>query len=392
MIFRYSAYRTDGSKETGSINAENHSDCLRVLRQRNLYPSDIREEDRTTDSGRFGRRSRANRSINLSVITRQLSVLVSAGIPIVEAIRTLSEQQKGYGREILADIRDKLTAGMSLSKAMAGYPNVFAEFYINMISAAEAGGNLDVVLDNLAGFIETQEELKARVRAASVYPMIMLGVGSVVLLFIFMFVVPKITRIFEDSRQALPVVTVVLLWLSHMVERYWWAMVALVGLGWWALRVFVLRNRMLVGMLLNRVPVLNALYLSRFLRIAGFLLNGGIPVLTTLKLAASSIGNAYLQNHVMEAEREVAEGVELSSALTLLPPIVRQIIATGEKTGTLAEMLLKSASGYENEFHMQVKRLLTMLEPLLLLVMGLIVGFIVFAVMLPIFELNQIIK
>ncbi|KJU82014.1 general secretion pathway protein F [Candidatus Magnetobacterium bavaricum] len=388
MIFRYSAYRTDGSKETGTVNAENHSDCIRILRQRSLYPSDITEEAHTSS----GRLSYAKRSVNLNVITRQLSVLLSSGIPIIEAIRTLSEQQRGYGRELLSDIRDKIMAGMSLSQAMSAYPNVFAEFYINMIGAAETGGNLDAVLEHLADFLETQEELRARVRAASVYPMIMLGVGSVVLLFIFMFVVPKITKIFEDSRQALPFITVVLLWCSHVVGRYWWALIALAVGGWWTLKVFVLRNRILVGVMLNKVPVLNALYLSRFLRISGFLLNGGIPVLTTLKLAAGSIGNAYLQHHIMEAEREIAEGVELSSALTLLPPLVRQIIATGEKTGTLADMLLKAAKGYENEFHMQVKRLLTMLEPILLLAMGLIVGFIVFAVMLPIFELNQIVK
>ncbi|MBF0608714.1 MAG: type II secretion system F family protein [Candidatus Magnetobacterium sp. LHC-1] len=388
MIFRYSAYRTDGSKETGTINAENHADCLRLLRQRNLYPSDIAEENRISS----GRLSRGKRVVNLSVITRQLSVLLSSGIPIVEAIRTLSEQQRGYGREVLADIRDKLMAGMSLCRAMAGYPDVFADFYVNMIGAAETGGNLDVVLEHLAQFLETQEELRARVRAASVYPMIMLGVGAVALLFIFMFVVPKITKIFEDSRQALPFVTVVLLWVSNVVGRYWWALIALVVGGWWALRVFVARNRMLVGVMLNKVPVLNALYLSRFLRISGFLLNGGIPVLATLKLAAGSIGNAYLQHHIMEAEREIAEGVDISGALTLLPPLVRQIIATGEKTGTLPDMLLKAAQGYENEFHMQVKRLLTMLEPALLLLMGLIVGFIVFAVMLPIFELNQIVK
>ncbi|MBF0345549.1 MAG: type II secretion system F family protein [Nitrospirae bacterium] len=387
-IFRYNAYRSDGSKETGSINAESHSDCLRLLRHRSLYPSDIKEEGHAAP-GRF---SLAKKSVNLSVITRQLSVLLSSGIPIVEGIKTLTEQQKGYARALLADIRDKLIAGASLSKAMADYPNVFADFYINMISAAETSGNLDVVLNNLAEFLESQDELRAKVRAAAVYPMIMLGVGSVVLLFIFMFVVPKITKIFEDSRQALPFITVILVWVTHVIERYWWALGMFGGVVWFALRFFVLRNRLLLGAMLNKVSVLNALYLSRFLRIAGFLLNGGIPVLMTLRLAAGSIGNLYLQRHVLDAEKVVAEGVELSTALRQFPPLVRQIIATGEKTGTLADMLIKAAQSYENEFHMQVKRLLTMLEPALLLLMGLIVGFIVFAVMLPIFELNQIIR
>jgi general secretion pathway protein F len=220
----------------------------------------------------------------------------------------------------------------------------------------------------------------------------MLGVGMVVMFFIFSFVVPKITKIFEDSSRELPFITVILIKTAHVFQHYWWLIGILLITGYFGTMRFIRRKALIVGAMLMRVPLLRALYVSRFLRTAGFLLSSGVPMLRALRLASRSIGNAYLAAHVEAAEGEVAGGVSLAAALSAFPPIVRQIVSTGEKTGTLPEMLERAAQMYENEFRLGVKKSLSAFEPALIILMGLLVGFIVFAVLLPIFELNQLIK
>ncbi|MBF0564922.1 MAG: type II secretion system F family protein [Nitrospirae bacterium] len=413
--FQYSGYTPDGSRDSGTLEADSVNDCIRILKLKKIYPKEVRREGEASDdpmstgigaatrngadtatrkgNGASLRRGFSNSGQQgVSVMTRQLSILMSAGVPLVDAVKTLTSQQKGRLRGVLVRLRERLAAGASLSRAMEDFPDIFPEFYVNMVGAGEAGGSLDVVLENLADFLETQEELKSSVRAATVYPAIMLSVAALVLVFVFVFVVPKITRIFEESSRALPFVTVVLIWISKLFQHYWWALGIAAIAAYSLLKNLIMRHPVYVGLLLNRVPLLNALYLSRFLRMAGFLLSSGVPVLKTMRLASKTIGNRYLEEHIVAAEANVAEGMPLSTALSVLPPVVMQIVATGEKTGTLPKMLLKAATAFENDFQRGVKKGLTMLEPMMVLIMGLIVGFIVFSVLLPIFELNQIIK
>ncbi|MBF0319269.1 MAG: type II secretion system F family protein [Nitrospirae bacterium] len=389
-IFRYKGYARDGSAESGVIEADGRADAIRVLKQKDVYPNALIREGR--NGARFSLSKRGLDASALAKLTRQFSVLLSSGVPMVEAVRTLTEQESGYARYVLVEIRERISAGAGLSRALEDFPDVFPEFYVNMVSAGESCGSLDLVLERLSDFLETQDQLKADVRAASVYPAVMLGVGMVVMFFIFSFVVPKITKIFEDSSRELPFITIILIKIAHVFQHYWWLIGILLIAGYLGIRRFITRKARTVGAMLMRVPLLRALYVSRFLRTAGFLLSSGVPMLRALRLASRSIGNTYLSAHVEAAEKEVAEGVSLSAALSAFPPIVRQIVSTGEKTGTLPEMLQRAARMYENEFRLGVKKSLSAFEPALIILMGLLVGFIVFAVLLPIFELNQLIK
>jgi general secretion pathway protein F len=261
-----------------------------------------------------------------------------------------------------------------------------------MISAGEAGGCLESVLNELADFLESRDEMDSAVKSAAIYPAIMLMVGTFVLTFIFVFVVPKLVKIFEDSDNVLPLATVILITLSNFLKHYLWALVIGIVCLTYVVRRYIQRHALVVGRILTKMPVLNSLYISRFLKTTGSLLKNGVPMLKTLRLASKTVGNAFYEKEILDAERSVSEGLSLSSSLPDFPPIVREIILTGERSGSLAEMLLRAALTYEKEFKSGTKRLLSALEPLIVLVMGVIVGFIVFAVLLPVFELNQLIK
>jgi general secretion pathway protein F len=222
----------------------------------------------------------------------------------------------------------------------------------------------------------------------------MMVVSIVVLSFLFTFVIPKIVKIFKDTKAALPFITVVLIFVSNIFIKYWWIMVAGAVAGTLYLKRFIAGHGRLVDRLILRLPgnILQSLYYSRFARTLGFLLEGGLPMLRALDLAAKSMGNRELEASVRDAERRVAEGQSLSSTLEGFPPVFVQLIATGEKSGRLPETLKRAADSYEEEFNRKVNRAVSLFEPAMILVMGLVVLFIVLAVLLPMFQLNQLIK
>jgi general secretion pathway protein F len=222
----------------------------------------------------------------------------------------------------------------------------------------------------------------------------MICVGFIVLSFLFTFVVPKITRIFKDTESALPLITVILIAVSDLFQHYWWVLVGLLLGGVFGLRKMKEKNRALIDNVILRVPgnIMQSLYLGRFTRTLGFLLEGGLPVLRALELSAKSVGNRILEAGIMKAAERVAEGARLSASLEGFPPVLLQLMSTGERSGKLTEILTKAADSYEEEFTRKVQRALSLLEPGMILLMGFIVGLIVLAVLLPIFQLNQLIK
>jgi general secretion pathway protein F len=222
----------------------------------------------------------------------------------------------------------------------------------------------------------------------------MASVGFIVMSFLFTFVVPKIVKIFENTRSALPFITVMLIWISNLFLHYWWALAlltAVVAFGW---KRVVEKNRRRIDSMKLRLPggLTQSLYYGRFARTLGFLLGGGLPMLKSLELAAKSAGNIIVEERVTEAAKRVAEGARLSLSLEAFPSVLLQLIATGEKSGTLPEVLEKAADSYEEDFERRVQKALSLLEPSMILAMGLIVGFVVLAILLPIFQLNQLVK
>jgi general secretion pathway protein F len=315
-------------------------------------------------------------------------------VPLIEALASLAEENKGFWRNTLIEIKERVASGSSLSKALEAYEKIFPDFYVNMVAAGEASGNLDDVLTRLADYLEAQSDLRSKVRTSMIYPLFMICIGFIVLSFLFTFVIPKITKIFKDTEAALPLITIILITLSDIFQTYWWLITGLLLGMVYGVKRMRTRNRLLFDGYFLRLPghVIQSLYFGRFARTLGFLLEGGIPVLRALELSAKSIGNQALEQKVIDAGRRVAEGARLAASLEGFPPVLLQLIATGERSGQLVKILKNAAHSYEEEFARKVQRALSFLEPAMILCMGFIVGLIVLAVLLPIFQLNQLIK
>ncbi len=384
-IYKYKGYKAGGASASGTIEAEGPRDAAIKLKEQGLFPRDIKAVEHRRSSAFAARVDRGR----VPEITRQLGVLVGAGVPVVEALRALSEESQGRVRTLLVDLREKVAAGGTLSRAIEGHPGMFPDFYRHMLAAAEESGTLDTTLGRLADFLEGQERLKEKVRTAMIYPTIMAFVAFIVMLVLFTFVVPKIVIVFENNEAALPMATNILIWMSDVFVNFWWGIIALLIAGSYGVQRLFRTHRTKADHLLMRV--VGCLYLARYTRTLSLLLEGGLPVIRAMELAGKSSGNAWVDRTSREATIKVSEGSTLAAALDELPPIMRELIATGERSGKLPEVLGRAADSYENQFERMVQRSLAYLEPAMILAMATVVAFIVFSVLLPLFQMNQLI-
>ena len=389
-IFQYKGYATDGSEVRGSVEAPGLRDAIATVQEQKILPTDVIEATRRKKHDIFRRKDETF----LPDMTRQLSILVSSGVPLMESLQGLSDEYQGYYREILIAIKERLSGGSGLSRALQDYDHIFPDYYVHMIQAGEASGALDVVLIRLADFLEHQSAVRSKIRSSMIYPILMTGVSIVVLSFLFTFIIPKIVRIFTETKSTLPIMTHVLISISNAATNYWWAIVGVSVAVIAFMKRYIRKNREKVDSLLLKLPgnVIQSLYYARFARSMEVLVAGGLPVLAALKLAAKSTGNRALEAFVYRAGERVAEGQTIASSLQGFPPIFVRLVATGEKTGKLAETLKKAASSYEEEFGRKVDRIVSIFEPIMIIMMGVIICFIVLAVLLPIFQLNQLVK
>jgi general secretion pathway protein F len=388
-VFKYQGYDQGGSETDGVIEADGERDAVLKLKSKGIFPKEVTEAV-SRKKTLFKKPSQ----LILTNITRSLSTLISAGVPLVEAIGAISSEQKGFWRNTLTDVKDSLAGGSSLARAMQAHPEVFPDFYTGLIAAGESSGKLSDVLLKLANFLETDINVRNKVRTALIYPIFMACVSIGVVIFLFTFVIPKITKIFEDSATTLPLITIALIWISAAFKKFWWLMLAAGVSSFFLYRKIRETRKDIIDSILLKDPtgILMGLYMLRFTMTMGFLLSGGLPILRTIQLTARSIGNVVLENRIMEAQNLVSQGAKLSSSLEGFPQTILQVISTGEKTGKLPEVLQRTADSYEAEFDRKLQRAISLLEPALILTMGLIVGFIVISVLLPIFELNQMMR
>lgn len=372
----------------GIIEADGHRDAVLKIKTKGIFPKGIEE----SVSGRKTILSKKPSQLVLSSVTRRLSTLVTSGVPLIEAISAISAEHKGEWRNILTDIKDRLAGGSSLARAMDAHPGIFPESYTGMVAAGENSGKLADVLLKLADLLEKEIAIKNKVRTALVYPSFMACVSILILFFLFIFVIPKITKVFEDTSTSLPLITIALLWISVFFKNFWWLLLLAAGGAVALYRNILKTKRDLIDSVLLKEPlgILMELYMLRFSMTIGFLLSGGLQILNAMQLAAKSIGNSVLEKKVIAAKEKVSQGASLSASLEGFPPTLLKIITTGEKTGKLPEVLMRTAASYEAEFDRKLQRAISLLEPVLILTMGLVVGFIVVAVLLPIFEMNQI--
>lgn len=389
-IFKYSGYTADGRNVSGVFEASGLNDAAAKIRGEGIFLSEITEPV-------FSHKKKIFQGIDESFLpnmTRQLSMLLSSGVPLLEALHALSSESKGFYRDMLVAVKERVSGGAGLHRALEEFGDYFPEFYINMVQAGEQSGNLDMVLVRLADFLESQSAIRSRVRSAAIYPVFMMGVSIVVLSFLFTFVMPKIVKIFADMKGSLPFITRALMFTSDIFVNYWWVMAIMATAIFLIGRKLLNDHRMLVDDVLLRMPgnLFQSLYYARFARTLGFLLEGGLPVLRALKLSAKAMGNKALEGSVIDAWKKVSEGQRLSASLERFPPVFLQMVATGERSGRLPETLNRAADSYEEEFKRRVNWAVSIFEPAMILFMGLVVGVIVLAVLLPMFQLNQLIK
>lgn len=400
--FRYRAFSATGSSVSGSIEADSERQAVQQLKGKGLLPREVKEEGDATNGPKGFSFRRGVSADELSLFTRRLATLVASSVPLFEAMVSLCEQEEsGPLRLALVRVKERIAEGASLSRALAAEPKIFGESYVSMVAAGEAGGALDAVLERLADFLEEQEQVRSKVTSALAYPILMVLVGGGVMIFLLTVVIPKIVVIFEDSKAALPLITIMLIKLSHFLRGWWWIpaglMVASVPLYRKAMKRDDLRLKR--DTLLLKLPVaggmLQRLILSRFARVLGLLLSSGVPIMRALDITSEVLVNRTYRTFLRGVMEEVAQGGSLSGSLKkspLFPPMLVHLTGVGEKGGTLEAMLVKAGVAYEREFSARLVRLMGLMEPLLVLAMGLAVGIVVLAVLLPIFEMNQLIK
>lgn len=402
-VFAYKGLTENGRAAQGVVDAESARGARARLRRDGIYPTEVVEESAAPakSSFSFSRGTRVT-STDLALLSRQLSTLLSAGVPVVEALSAVGEQsERASTARVLSHLRDAVSQGTALADAMAEHPTVFPELYIGMVRAGETAGALDLVLARLATHTEAQTRLRARVRNALAYPVIMSCISAGIVLLMLGFVVPKVTRIFAEQEQELPLPTRLLLGASSLITEYWW-LLALLALGALAAGLALLRrpggrawvDRKLLGIPLVG-PLLTKVAVARFSSTLATLLGNGIPLLTSLELAGRVIGNEALHEAIEDARTAIREGQSVADPLRrsgLFPPLLTRMIAVGERSGELEPMLERVADAYEQDVESSLAGLTAVLEPIMILVMGGVMIFVVLAILLPIFEINSLVR
>ncbi len=435
-VYEYKGLTSGGKTVGGVVDADSARGARSKLRRDGVFPTEIKEQrsgaaaaaarakgkargkGRTRDrasSGEGGEARKVSLSMEIdfgrylqrikvddvAVVTRQLATLIGAGIPIVESLNAVADQSENEKlRVILTEIKEKVNEGSSLADALSAYPKVFTDLYRNMVGAGEQSGTLEVVLVKLADYTESQVALRSKVIGALVYPAIMAFVAMGLVTFLMIGVVPKIAKIFEDMDATLPLITRVLIGMSDIVSSYWYMVIA-AGVGlyflvrWW---VRTPQGRLLVDTYSLRLPILGKLLLlisvARFASTLSTLLGSGVPILTAMTIVRNVVSNVVLQETLEKVRESVSEGQSIAVPLKRseqFPPLVTHMIAIGERTGELEMMLGKVAESYEAQVDRTVGMMTTLLEPVMILLMGGAVGFIALSVLLPMLRINQVV-
>jgi general secretion pathway protein F len=340
--------------------------------------------------------------LQVAVITRQMGTLLKAGVPLAEALGALVDQLERPGlKRVVADVKTQVNEGSSLGDAMSRHPKIFEELYVNMIRAGEASGNLDAVLFRLAEFLDAQNKLRSKVVSALFYPVVMTIIGAVIMSILMVSVVPKVTAIFADTGKALPWNTQLLIAISSVVGGYWWALlIVIVGtIVTYRRWKRTPRGRAMYDKILLKLwiigPLARQIAITRFAKTLSTMLASGVPLLRALDIVKAILGNTVLMKVVEDAKESIKEGESIAAPLRRsgeFPPIVTHMIAVGERSGQLEQMLENVAQAYETEIDMKLGRLTTLLEPLMILLMGGSVAFVVFSILMPIMEMNEFVS
>ena len=395
--FVYEAVDPSGRIVKNKVEADNEQVVLAKLREQQFHVVSLNEAKGGLKMRVAGSKAQKIKLQTLVVFSRQFATMIDAGIPIIKCLDILEGQTKEDSmKAVISATRKDVKGGLSLTDAIAKHPNAFSKLYINMIRAAEIGGILDVILDRLAGFLEKEMEIRGKIKSAMMYPIIVLNFAGVMVLALFMFVLPRFKEIFLSMNVEMPVVTLALFATGDWLQSYWWVVLIMGVAGFIGFKQYdkTARGHYNIDKLKLRVPIFGDLSLkmsiARFCRTFGTLIASGVPMMRSLEIIGETSGNAVLAESIVNARTSIREGAKISHPLAasgLFPSMVTHMIDVGEETGRLSEMLCKVADFYDDEVDSLVKGLTSLIEPMLIVFMGVLVGFIAISVMSPIFKL-----
>ncbi|HEX6059360.1 MAG TPA: type II secretion system F family protein [Gemmatimonadaceae bacterium] len=391
--FTYTARALNGEMKSATMDAATRDDVVAALRKQRMNVVKIDEQKAKKSS--FGQPGITMRDV--VIFTRQFSTMINAGLPLVQALDILAKQSENktlqdVTRQVVFDVE----SGNTVADAMRKHPKAFTDLYVNMVAAGEAGGILDTILMRLATFLEKNDALVRKVKGAMIYPGVIMGVAAVAIAVLLIFVIPTFESMFASVGLALPLPTRIVIMMSKFLTGYWWAVIAGGVAGFFALKKYYASSsgRLAIDKLMLKLPVLGDVLrkssVSRFTRTLGTLISSGVSILDGLEITAKTAGNRVIQDAIMASRASIAGGDTISAPLqksAVFPPMVISMIAVGEQTGGLDEMLSKIADFYDEEVDAAVSNLLSMLEPIMIVFLGVVVGGMVVAMYLPIFDM-----
>ena len=405
-VYEYEALLSNGKKDSGVMDAESEAAARSRLRSSGKYPVSIRQTRTKLPAADTSPLSRLPlferiKSSEINIMTRQLATLVGAGIPLDNALTSIVDQNKNPAlKKLVAQLKESISEGEPLSQALGKYRRFFPNMYTNMVRAGEASGSLDKVLNRLADFGEKQEAIKARLRAALVYPLFMAVVGAGILFILITYIVPNIVQVFEDMDKVLPLPTVILINTSWFLREYWWVILITAAALMVIIRILIQQKagRYVWDMIKLRTPVIGRVVrkamIARFSSTMESLLGSGVEIIDSLEIVKRIIDNVHISVVIDEAIEHINKGKSMATAFAgspWFPPMFVQMVAVGESSGQLEEMLAKVTVASERDVESAVLGMTSLIEPVMIVSMGLIVGMIVLSILLPIFEMNQMI-
>jgi len=389
--FTYTARAFNGDLRTATIDASSRDDVIAQLRKQRLSVVKI-DQDASKKIGKGSIKTR-----DVVIFTRQFSTMINSGLPLVQALTILAEQTDN---KALAEVTKKVVfdveSGNTVADALSKHPRAFTNLYVNMVAAGEAGGILDTILMRLATFLEKNDALVRKVKGAMIYPTVIMSVAGIAVVVLLIFVIPVFAGMFASGGMALPLPTRIVIGASGFLKAYWWVIGAIgISGGYLGKKYYATSDgKLVIDRLMLRVPVLGDVLrksaVSRFTRTLGTLISSGVSILEGLEITAKTAGNRVIQDAIMQSRQSIAGGDTIAQPLQkskVFPPMVISMIAVGEQTGGLDEMLSKIADFYDEEVDAAVGNLLSLLEPIMIVFLGVVVGGMVVAMYLPIFDM-----
>ena len=395
-IYKWEGKTAKGAVKKGEMEAPGEAAIRIHLRQQNIIPTKISSKGKEIRISLPFLKQKVNQR-SVAVFTRQLATMIDAGLPLVQSLEILSSQQDNkLFKNVIRQIKEDVEGGSTFAGALTKHPSAFNELYTNLVVAGEEGGILDNILNRLASYIEKAEALKKKVKSALVYPSTIIGVAVIVVMILMIFVIPVFESMFKSAGQSLPLPTLIVLTISKMIKKY-----VLIFIPAFVLLIYLFKKyyqtqngRAVVDSLLLKLPVfgplLKKIAVARFSRTLGTLVSSGVPILDGLTIVSRTSGNRTIETAILSARASIREGETIAEPLGrsgIFPPMVIQMIAVGESTGALDSMLSKIAEFYEEEVDVAVANLTSLLEPLLMIFLGVVIGGVVIAMYLPIFNM-----